>query len=251
MASSVYYDFELFSDIKGNPDLKAAYIQNVDLRWEFYPSASESISVALFYKHFKNPIETTFIDAGGSYTYTFENANSANIYGIEVDMRKNLDFIGAPYLLLNLNCSLIESSVNFEGNTIEHDRPMQGQSPYLINAGLFYQPESFPLTAGVMYNRIGKRIIGIGLTDITTGNINNDIPDMYEMPRNTVDLVVGYTFAKHYEVKLSAKDILGEDVQFCQFPKYTNPDGSVTERKQVTRKFNPGSIFQLSFSVKF
>lgn len=251
VSSSVYYDFELFSDIKGNPDLKATYIQNVDLRWEWYPSTAESISVALFYKHFKNPIESTFIDAGGSYTYTFENANSANVYGIEFDVRKNLDFIGVPWLMLNLNCSLIESKVNFDGNTLEHDRPMQGQSPYLVNIGILYQPDTFPLTAGMMYNRIEKRIIGIGRTDITTGNVNNDIPDMYEMPRNALDFSVGYTFAKHYQVKLNVKDVLAEDVQFCQFPKYISADGSITERKQVTRRFNPGTTIQLSFSVKF
>jgi outer membrane receptor protein involved in Fe transport len=66
ISSSVYYDFDLFSDVKGNPDLKAAYMQNADIRYEWYPSNGEIISIAAFYKHFKNPIETTFLDAGGA-----------------------------------------------------------------------------------------------------------------------------------------------------------------------------------------
>ena len=64
VSPSVYYDFDLFSDVKGNADLKAAYIQNADLRWEWYPAAGEGISVAVFYKHFRNPIETAILDAG-------------------------------------------------------------------------------------------------------------------------------------------------------------------------------------------
>lgn len=75
--------------MKGNADLKAAYIQNADLRWEWYPAAGEGISVAVFYKHFRNPIETAILDAGsGSYTYTFENADRANLYGVELDVKK-------------------------------------------------------------------------------------------------------------------------------------------------------------------
>ena len=39
---------------------------------------------------------------------------------------------------------------------------MQGQSPYLVNAGLFYQQPKNGWNAAILYNRIGKRIIGVG-----------------------------------------------------------------------------------------
>lgn len=251
ISPSVYYDFELFSDIKGNPNLKAAIVNNVDLRWEWYPSADEAISVGAFYKHFRNPIENTFLDAGGGYTYTFENASHANVYGIEVDIRKNLGFIGMPFLRLGFNGALIGSRVNFAENSLEHNRPMQGQSPYIINASLFYKSDGRPFSAGILYNRIGKRIVGIGRTDISSGGtIDNDIPDMYEMSRNVLDLVVSYSFAKRFELKLSARDILGEPVEFCQFPKFTASDGHTESRKQITRKYNPGRSFQLILSIK-
>lgn len=253
VSSSVYYDFDLFSDVKGNPDLKSAYIQNFDLRWEWYPSAGEGISVALFYKHFRNPIETTFLDAGsGSYTYTFENADRANLYGVEVDIKKNLDFMGLRNFSVVLNGSLMKSLVNFDHQSLEHDRPMQGQSPYLVNAGLFYQSPKLGLMIGVLYNRIGKRIVGIGRSDMSVGgNIENDIPDMYEMPRNAFDVVVGKTFGKHWELKFNAKDLLNERVQFCQFPKLETADGDLITRKQVTKQFNTGRMFSLSVTAKF
>ena len=81
---------------------------------------------------------------------------------MEVDIRKDLEFIGLRNFMLNLNGSWIKSKVSFDSeNSLEHDRPMQGQSPYLVNAGLFYQTEKAGVMAGVLYNRIGKRIVGI------------------------------------------------------------------------------------------
>ena len=139
LSPSTYYDFDMFSTITGNPDLRQAVVQNVDLRYELYPAAGETISVAVFYKHFKNPIEWNYVDAGGSYQFSFENARSARNYGVEIDLRKSLAFIGMNNFMLTLNAAWIESKVLFGEQSREHDRPMQGQSPYLVNAGLFYQ----------------------------------------------------------------------------------------------------------------
>lgn len=252
VSPSVYYDFDLFSDVKGNADLKAAYIQNADLRWEWYPAAGEGISVAVFYKHFRNPIETAILDAGsGSYTYTFENADRANLYGVELDVKKNLDFMGMRNFSVVLNGSLMKSRVDFDDESLEHDRPLQGQSPYLVNAGLFYQSPKLGLTVGVLYNRIGKRIVGIGRSDMSVGgSIDNDIPDMYEMPRNALDVVVSKSFGKHWELKFNAKDLLNEKVQFAQFPKFEN-GGDVVSRKQITKQFTAGRMFSLSVTAKF
>lgn len=247
VSPSVYYDFELFSDIKGNPELKAATIQNVDLRWEWYPAEEQTVSAGVFYKYFRNPIENTFLDAGGSYTYTFENAKSAWLIGLEMDVRKRLDFIGLPWLMLNANVSLIHSRVAFSSQSLEHDRQMQGQSPYIINAGLFYQPKGGKLVTGLSYNRIGKRIVGIGRTDMSIGgSINNDIPDMYEMPRNALDFTASWRFAEGWQLKFAAKDILNEAVEFCQFPKYRVSDYKVEERRETTRRFKPGVTFEIS-----
>lgn len=130
LSPSTYYDFDMFSTITGNPDLRQAVVQNVDLRYELYPAAGETISVAVFYKHFKNPIEWNYVDAGGSYQFSFENARSARNYGVEIDLRKSLAFIGMNNFMLTLNAAWIESKVLFGEQSREHDRPMQGQSPY-------------------------------------------------------------------------------------------------------------------------
>lgn len=252
VSPSVYYDFELFSDIKGNPELKTAYVQNADVRWEWYPEDDESLSAGVFYKHFKHPIENTILDAGGSYTYTFENAGRANLYGVEFDATKRLGFLGMEWMVVNANLTLIHSRVNFGKGSLEHDRAMQGQSPYIVNAGVFYRPQQGALTAGIVYNRIGKRIVGIGRTDMSVGgSINNDIPDMYETPRNALDIVATYKIDKHWELRLNAKDVLNEKVSFCQYPKYETAGGKTRTRRQVTRSFRPGTQIYLSLTMKF
>ena len=251
VSPAVYFDFDLFSEIGGNENLKTAYINNVDLRYEFYPSTGEVISLGLFYKHFRNPIEWTYIDMGGSLRYNYENAASANNMGIELDLRKSLDFMKLPDFSLVLNAAYIHSNVRFNKEEVltQPDRPMQGQSPYVINAGLFYQNDRIGLTASLLYNRIGKRIIGIGKSNSIDNDVNSTIPDSYEMPRNSLDLTVSKTVGKLVELRCTVKDLLSEDVVYKQFPKYEK-DGQLYEREQVTRSFNPGSSVTLGISVK-
>ncbi|EKD32089.1 MAG: hypothetical protein ACD_77C00178G0005 [uncultured bacterium] len=253
VSSSVFYDFNLFSDVKGNPDLKQAKIHNVDIRYEYYPSNEEYVTFALFYKYFINPIEWTYLDAGGSYTYTFENALSANNYGVEIDIRKKLDFTGIKGFTFGLNAAYISSNVNFDQqSSLEKDRPMQGQSPYIVNSSLYYDNPELGLSAGILYNRIGKRIIGIGRVDTGSGaSINNDVPDTYEIPRDMIDIVITKKIGKTLEVKASFKDILNQEVIFEQYPKYVDNQGAIHERKQIAKSFKPGANFYLGLQLKF
>ena len=47
----VYFNFERDANIVGNTELKNAYADNIDLRYEFYPAAGEMITIGGFYKH--------------------------------------------------------------------------------------------------------------------------------------------------------------------------------------------------------
>ena len=252
LSPSTYYDFDMFSTITGNPSLKQATIHNVDLRYELYPGSGETISVALFYKKFRNPIEWTYVDAGGSYQFSFENAREADNYGIEVDLKKDLAFMGMRNFMLSLNAAYIHSNVSFEEGSLEHDRPMQGQSPYLVNAGLFYNNEKWGLTLGALYNRIGKRIVGIGRISTSGGdNFNNNIPDMYEMPRDVLDFTFGVRLSKIFELKGAVRDILGDRVRFMQFPEFHDQNGQIQHREQTTKAYNPGRNFSISLVATF
>ncbi|MFI3295597.1 MAG: outer membrane beta-barrel protein, partial [Rikenellaceae bacterium] len=252
VSPSVYYDFDLFAEIQGNTSLEMATIDNIDLRWEFYPSSGEMLSVGAFYKYFKNPIEWNFVDMGGSYRYSYENAASAFVAGVEVDLRKSLDFIGVPELTLVLNGSFVVSQVSFsEGSLVtEKDRQLQGQSPYIVNAGLYYaSSEKLGLSASVLYNVVGKRIMGVGKTTSTTGNTDYDIPDSYEMPRHLVDLTITKSIGEKVDMKLSVKDILSSPVVYKQFPT-TTINGEQVTREQTTVSYTPGTSFSVGVSFK-
>ena len=253
VSPSVYYDFDLASHVQGNVDLKSCYIHNVDLRYEFYPSRGEQITIAGFYKHFDNPIEWTYTVAGGtSLVYSYENAESADNFGVELDIRKDLSLIGLRNFSLSFNGTLIHSRVNFPAGSRNENRPMQGQSPYLVNTGLFYKNDKQQLSISLLYNRIGKRIIGVGRSEGSTGSEDNArVPDSYEMPRDVLDFTISKKFGNHWEIKANIHDILAQKVSYKQFAEAKNPDGSTREVVQITRQYKPGRNIGLSVVATF
>ena len=120
---------------------------------------------------------------------------------------------------------------------------MQGQSPYLVNTGLFYQNKGW--SAAVLYNRIGKRIIGVGRSMGTGENIVN-VPDSYEMPRNTIDLSLSKQLGDHFEVKVGVRDLLGEKITYQQYQETSHG-----EIEQINRQYRPGRNFLVNVSYKF
>lgn len=253
VSSSVYYDFDLASNVQGNTELKNCYVDNLDLRYEWYPSRGELISLAVFYKHFDSPIEWTYTVAGGTdLIYSYKNAKSANNYGVELDIRKNLGFIGLKDFSWSFNGALIKSKVQFEKGAKEEDRPMQGQSPYLINTGIFYKNEPLKMDIALLYNRIGKRIIGVGRSEGSTGDDSNSrVPHSYEMPRNTIDFSLAKKFGEHLELKLNVRDLLAEKIYYKQFADVTYSDGSKKEVEEIARCYKPGRNIGLQATYKF
>lgn len=253
VSSSVYYDFDLASNVQGNTELKNCYVDNLDLRYEWYPSRGELISLAVFYKHFDSPIEWTYTVAGGTdLIYSYKNAKSANNYGVELDIRKNLGFIGLKDFSWSFNGALIKSKVQFEKGAKEEDRPMQGQSPYLINTGIFYKNAPLKMDIALLYNRIGKRIIGVGRSEGSTGDDSNSrVPHSYEMPRNTIDFSLAKKFGEHLELKLNVRDLLAEKIYYKQFADVTYSDGSKKEVEEIARCYKPGRNTGLQAIYKF
>lgn len=253
VSPSVFYDFDLAADVKGNTELTSCYVQNIDLRYEFYPSRGEMISVALFYKYFDAPIEWTYTLSGGNrLIYSYMNADKANNYGVEVDIKKDLSFIGLKGLSWSFNGAIIKSKVSFSGEANMQNRPMQGQSPYLVNTGFFYKNDKLKLDAALLYNRIGKRIIGVGRSEGTTsGNETLRVPDSYEMPRDVVDFSVAKKFGSHWELKANIRDLLAQKVYYKEFVTATLSDGTSKKVEQITRCFKPGRNIGLNITYNF
>jgi len=245
IAPFYFVDFDLNAGIYGNENIKAAYVHNLDLRYELYPKNDETFNIGVFYKRFINPIEVIIL--GNNPTqYSFDNVPVAYSYGIETEARKSLDFIGLKDFSTVANLSLIKSSISF-------DRPLQGQSPYIINLGLYYTTEK--TSANISYNVIGKRIIAVGRW---SPNEWETIPDIYEMPRNEVDFNISRKISKHFEIKTGVKDVLNKNIQYQQnidtkvdMSLYGSEGTKHFDRNQITKMYHPGRQFLITLSYKF
>ncbi len=257
IAPFYYVDFEQNAGIYGAPHIKQAYIRNFDLRYELYPSPGETFNIGVFYKRFLNPIEQ-IIFGNNPTQYSFENVESAYSTGVEAEVKKSLAFIsGFENFILVMNGSLIKSGVKFPEGSLSRNRPLEGQSPYIINAGLYYQNEMKGVMVSLLYNVIGKRIVAVGRP---SPNKWEDIPDIYEMPRNVIDLTVSKSIGRHLEIKGGIKDLLNEKIEYVQtinavVDMTAYSDGTDTrlkkfDNKQYTRTFYPGRYLSLGLSLK-
>lgn len=247
LAPFPFYDFNKNMNIRGNANLKQSKTTNLDLGYAYYPASGETFSVSTFYKYFELPIEQTLQLGNSGRSLSYANSESATVYGIELEFRKSLKFIGEQFnnFTFNTNASYIKSEVvvsklvNAKGV-----RPMQGQSPYLINAGLTYN-NTAANTLGVtlLYNRVGPRIWAIG---------NIEDPDIYEYSRNVLDLQISKKFAKsRAEVKLNYSDILNNKAYYYQKVKGSDPNASFdkkTDNVNIADRF--GSSVSIGFSYK-
>jgi len=244
-----FYDFNYNMVKKGNPDLKTAFIHNFDFRWEYYPSPNEIIMAGIFYKEFLNPIESSFVPGAGtagSKIFTFDNADKAVSQGIEIEVRKSLDGLTSSAfidkLFLVFNTALIRSQVELGDAGIGQaytERPMQGQSPYIVNTGFYYSDHERSLQVSLLYNVIGKRIFMIGY---------DDYPEIYEMPRNLLDLTISKGITGKLELKAGIRDIFNQEALLLQDG---NQDGVFERRKdQNIERHYPGTQFSLGLTMK-
>ncbi|MFC4263255.1 TonB-dependent receptor domain-containing protein [Ferruginibacter yonginensis] len=238
------YDFELNASVQGQPTLKRTKIFNTDLRYELYPRAGEVFSVGVFYKNFKDPIEQIFNEgAGGASTFNFRNPKSAYAYGVELELRKKLDAIDAfKNFTFQSNVSFIKSKVS--DDQLKVNRPLQGQSDYVINAGLLYDIEKIGLNVTTLFNIIGKRIYVVGDNSAAAGT-----PDVWEAPRPLLDMQIAKKIIKSKgELRLSASDILNQKQIFYQ-NNTTNGSFGLDKKVDAYRftRVN-GTTFSLTFN---
>ena len=243
LARTSYYDYELLALQTGNPNLKRALIDNADIRYEFYPSAGQIISVSGFYKKFTDAIESNINDVNASTPeISYLNVQKATTYGLEFELRKKLEFISQQAFkntTLYTNVSLIKSEVN-DPALIGTKRPMVGQSPYVINAGILHTEMDQKLSFNLLYNRVGGRIFK---------SRGANFPNVYESPRNVLDFQLGYkTFKNRGEFKLNAADLLNNNYQF--FLDYDN-NGKFSTGDKIFSRYKQGTNVSLSFTYSF
>ncbi|MFN8295719.1 MAG: TonB-dependent receptor [Chitinophagales bacterium] len=245
IAPFAFDDFYTRYTIEGNPNLKNATVHNADLKFEYYPSNGEVISISAFYKKFLNPIESKAVVGTSGSTFSFANAYQSDVAGVELEVKKS--FVNAKNYFFKhfgvlANASYIYSKVDLGKENVgqSDNRPLQGQSPYSINAGIFFEDKELGLQANLLYNVIGKRIAFVG---------TDDNPDIYEMPRHTLDFNIQYRFKKNVELSLSANDLVNQSILFIQ-------DGNRDKKwdrknDQIFQQYKPGQTISLGIKYNF
>ncbi|MBV6644998.1 MAG: TonB-dependent receptor [Cyclobacteriaceae bacterium] len=201
----------------GNDSLKRTIINNFDLRLETYPSPGEYLGISLFYKHLNNPIENTFVSftAENDLQLIYSNVPEAILYGVELEVRKSLDFISSSLkdFRISTNFSYIISEVdiargelevrrNFDPGT-ESTRPMFNQSPFVVNASLQYNNVSNGISSSLSFNVFGERL----------KLISRDLLDVFEQPRPELNFTIKKQLGDRLSTRFRANNLLNPDIK--------------------------------------
>ncbi len=216
LAPFAFYDFTTNLVVSGNDTLKRAKINNLDLRYDTYFGYGQMFSATVFFKHFANPIEqVSRPDVVNEITY--KNAPKAINFGLELEGRTRIStMLGldtASFLkdfTLYANLAFIHSKVDTRTivGSSEDSRMLQGQSPYIINAGIRYEHPRYQFGVALNVNKIGDRIYVVG-------NVNE--PSLWEKSRTFLDLQLTKSFWRNrIQLKLNVQNILAQKQLFYQ-----------------------------------
>ena len=209
LAPFEFTDFVGGRTILGNPDLERTQIYNFDFRWETFPQIGGILALSAFYKRFQKPIEQ-IVQPQAEVRITYENAEGAHNYGLELEARQNLGVITEALnkFSINTNAALISSQVVLpEGVGIQtfSERPLQGQCPYIVNVSIGYEDPNWGISSAIAYNIFGRRLSEVG---------NHGAPDVYEQSRGQLDVSFSQTVVDYFTLSFSAKNLLDPYVYY-------------------------------------
>jgi hypothetical protein len=208
---------------RGNPALKRAIADNIDLRYEFFPRPLEQFMVGVFYKHIQGPIEYTLQkDAirGQDLYYGPGNFGTATNFGIEIDAIKYFHNWGikANYTYTNSSITTPKSKRirNAQGDlqtiTVDQTRPLYGQSAHIANLSVLYKDASRGVDAQLAASYTGERIATVSQF------VNNDF---WQKAFIQMDASLDKTLGRGFILFIKANNLLNTPAEI--YIKNTNP----------------------------
>ena len=238
LSPAPFTDPVLNREVIGNESLLPSDVTHYDLRWEWYPSPDEMVSLGVFYKLIDRPIELT-VEAGVEQRLTFTNAVEAENFGVEFELRKELGFLARRWprlgwldrLFVAGNLTWIESEITIEdlGILTSSSRALQGQSPYIANLQFGYDDEDRGLEATLLFNVVGSRIAEVGVLGA---------PDKKEAPAPQLDFILQYRWNDWLGFKAKLGNLFDSPFE-------------ITQGSEVTQRYRTGRTLSLGVDLEF
>lgn len=254
---------------RGNPNIEASRDLNYDLKWEFFPSNGQLISVASFYKDISEPINAVQ-DRGsaGVFSY-FNSADKAEVFGFELETKIDLikpiendeDGTKSGYgLNLNLNVarmwhnqdlreiraddgSLIRT-FRFKGLT---ETGLQGASDWILNGSLnFTTATENPFAASLTASYSSEKIFALGAAFNQSNTAVEFNDSIVEEGFVVLDAVMSKELDSHWTVRVVGRNLLNPLIERTQLVR---PSTTGIETEQTVRSYTIGA--QLSLGVNF
>ncbi|MGV3695761.1 TonB-dependent receptor domain-containing protein [Flavobacterium sp.] len=236
----------------GNPDLKNTQNYNVDLKYEFFPTQSSLVAVALFGKHIQDPITRLLEGTSTGFLTKYVNFDEANLYGIELESNFGLDLVfGESFFTkrttFGINTIFMKSEEKADKAKFPRitstDRSLQGASDFIINADIVYdliKNDKVESKVSFIYNTFSDRIYAVG---------TDGASDIKQKPIDMLDFTWRNTFSKKYQLNLTVKNILDSDILATQDP--TRPIANPSQFSNVNNRLTQGVNIALEFAYTF
>lgn len=232
--------------VRGNPELLRSTIENYDARLEWFPRPGELVSIGVFQKDIKDPIERFYLDPQNNIV-SYTNRPTAVVRGIEFELRKRLDFVD-PLLhdfTIGGNYSYILSEVDvpYSPDGIQrlvYNRPLFDQPEFVLNADLSYDNPRTGTSVSLVFSRTGERLA----LDVPNA------PNAYEQPINTLDVFLTQRLGRTWKLRLGARNLLDPQIRTI-FVSDFGGDRNDFGGQYVFRSYRRGITFSLSLTAEF
>lgn len=249
---------------RGNPDLEASTNYNLDLKWEYFPTAAQLVSLTGFYKKIEDPINKVQ-DRGSAGVFSYFNSGrKAEVYGLEAETRLSLVSAdnGALYdLQLALNATRMWHEQDLkevrseDGSFLRTFRykgmtetGLQGASEYIFNGSLnFMTATKNPFQVAVSTTYTSDNIYALGAAEIQTQSDIHYNDAIVEEGFVRLDAVMGKGLGD-WEIKLKGQNLLNPVMKRTQLIK---PSTTGIESKETVRSYRIGTSLSLGLSYEF
>ncbi len=196
--------------VKGNPNLKPAFGENYDLRYEIYPKPQDVISIGVFYKKIDNAIED-IISADGSTSPRNVPAPTYD-YGLELVAYKEIGNFSLSGNYTYNKSIISDKAIDFVYNdtvlvanpVVGYTRTLIGQSANILNLSLSYHNPKYGLKTSVTYTMQGGYLLATNNSHLHF----NTYQDTY----NDLGLSLEKRFGKRFYVSVKVSNLLNSPI---------------------------------------